>query len=353
MKIVFTTYLPTEGFDRLSEHELVFPQAAYATREELIAAIADADILVATFDYKVDAGILEHATKLQYIANFGSGYNNIDLAYCAAHNVLITNTPAPVVEPTAEHALALMLGIAHRVAELDARLKAPLLSPPPGGRCAAADEERRSPRRAAVKGASLQPVRFGVMENLGVSLYGKTLGIVGMGNIGKALARRAVACGMRIIYHNRNKAPFLFPPQGERCHADEPKYVSFDELLLSSDFVSLNLPYTPETHHLISTAEFEKMKPTAILINTARGAHVDEQALIVALRDGQIAAAALDVYEHEPQIADELKALPNVLLSPHIGTGTIDGRLAMCACVTDNILAFFHGNHTEMNIVNP
>ncbi len=328
MKIVFTTYLPTEGFTRLSEHELVFPQAAYATREELIATIADANILVATFDYKVDAGILEHAAKLQYIANFGSGYNNIDLAYCAAHNVLITNTPAPVVEPTAEHALALMLGIAHRVAELDARLRYSMLD------------------------TRFSIVQFGVMENLGVSLYGKTLGIVGMGNIGKALARRAVACGMRIIYHNRNKAPFLFPPQGERCHADEPKYVSFDELLQSSDFVSLNLPYTPETHHLISTAEFEKMKPTAILINTARGAHVDEQALIVALRDGQIAAAALDVYEHEPQIADELKALPNVLRSPHIGTGTIDGRLAMCECVSDNILAFAHNEHDRMNLVN-
>ncbi len=348
MKIVFTTYLPTEGFARLSEHELVFPQAAYATQEELIAAIADAEILVATFDYKVDAGILEHAAKLQYIANFGSGYNNIDLAYCAAHNILITNTPAPVVEPTAEHALALMLGIAHRVAELDARLRAPLLSPPLGGGCAASDEARHSPRRAAVKGESLQLVRFGVMENLGVSLYGKTLGIVGMGNIGKALARRAVACGMRIIYHNRT-APQ--PPEGGVCSVDAPQYVSFEELLRTADFVSLNLPYTPETHHLISTAEFEKMKHSAILINTARGAHVDEQALIVALRDGQIAAAALDVYEHEPQIADELKALPNVLLSPHIGTGTIDGRLAMCECVSDNILAFVHNEHEKMNLI--
>ncbi len=318
MKIVFTTYLPTEGFTRLSEHELVFPQAAYATREELIATIADANILVATFDYKVDAGILEHATQLQYIANFGSGYNNIDLAYCAAHNILITNTPAPVVEPTAEHALALMLGIAHRVAELDARLRYSMLD------------------------TRFSIVQFGVMENLGVSLYGKTLGIVGMGNIGKALAKRAIACGMRIIYHNRKPATNL---------DFEAEYVSFDELLLSSDFVSLNLPYTPETHHLISTAEFEKMKPTAILINTARGAHVDEQALIVALRDGQIAAAALDVYEHEPQIADELKALPNVLLSPHIGTGTIDGRLAMCECVSDNILAFLNHEHDKMNLI--
>ncbi len=327
MKIVFTTYLPVEGFTRLSEHNLVFPQAAYATREELKNAIIDADILVATFDYKVDASILEHAAKLQYIANFGSGYNNIDLAYCAAHNILITNTPAPVVEPTAEHALTLMLGIAHRVAELDYRLR------------------------------HTNDVQFGVMNNLGVSLYGKTLGIIGMGNIGKALAKRAIACGMQIIYHNRKPINSDYSTSRDECSASSPKSVSplyiesIDELLAQSDFISLNLPYTPQTHHLISTAEFKQMKPTAILINTARGAHVDEQALIHALQTKQIAAAALDVYEHEPQIADELKALPNVLLSPHIGTGTIDGRLAMCECVTDNILAFLNNEHDKMNLV--
>ncbi len=342
MRIVFTTSLPEAGFARLAGHELVFPTAAYCAREELMERIVDAEILVATFDYKVDSEVLERAQRLRYIANFGSGYNNIDVAYCAAHGILVTNTPAPVVEPTAEHALALMLGIAHRVAELDARLRAPSDSPHWGREGTVADEKRRA------NGASLQPVTFGVMENLGVSLYGKTLGIVGMGNIGKALARRAVACGMRIIYHNRKPIAVSLSPLGI---SPEPEYVSMDELLRTADFVSLNLPYTPETHHLISTAELEKMQPTAILINTARGAHVDEQALIVALRDGQIAAAALDVYEHEPQIADELKALPNVLLSPHIGTGTIDGRLAMCECVSDNILAFTAGKKSEMNIV--
>ncbi len=312
MKIAFTTSLPKAGFTRLQEHELLFPTSAYCTREELTQNITHADILVATFDYKVDKDILQYAQQLKYIANFGSGYNNIDLAYCAAQGILVTNTPAPVVEPTAEHALALMLGIAHRVAELDYRLR------------------------------HTNDVQFGVMNNLGVSLYGKTLGIIGMGNIGKALAHRAIACGMKIIYHNRKPATNL------DFKAD---YVSFNDLLAQSDFVSLNLPYTLDTHHLISTAEFKQMKPTAILINTARGAHVDEQALIHALQDKQIAAAALDVYEHEPQIADELKALPNVLLSPHIGTGTIDGRLAMCECVTDNILAFQQGKREEMNLV--
>ncbi len=313
MKILFTTYLPAEGFTRLSEHELVMPHTAYTTREELMAEIQDADILVATFDYKVDEDILTCGKQLRYIANFGSGYNNINLAYCAEKGILVTNTPDPVIEPTAEHTLALMLSIAHRVAELDFRLR------------------------------HTNDVHFGVMNNLGVALYSKTLGIIGMGNIGKALARRAQACGMKIIYHNRKPATNL---------DFAAEYVPFDELLRTADFVSLNLPYTPQTHHLISTEEFEQMKPSAILINTARGAHVDEQALIHALQTKQIAAVALDVYEHEPQIANELKALPNVLLSPHIGTGTIDGRLAMCECVTDNILAFLQGKHEDMNIIN-
>ncbi len=331
MKIVSTTYLPTQGFARLQDHELVFPVMGYFSREELMEHIIEADILIATFDYKVDTSILEKAAKLRYIANFGSGYNNIDIAYARDHGILVTNTPQPVIEPTAEHTLALMLGIAHRVAELDCRLRtAPFPFPPQGEGYDA-----------------VEPVKFGVMENLGTSLYGKTLGIVGMGNIGKALARRAQACGMKIIYHNRKPIEVL----SLKSEVLSPTYVSFDELLERADFVSLNLPYTPETHHLISTAQFEKMKPTAILINTARGAHVDEQALIVALRTGQIAAAALDVYEHEPEIAEELKVLPNVLLSPHIGTGTIEGRLDMCECVTDNILAYLNNEHNKMNLI--
>ncbi len=335
MKIVSTTYLPAQGFARLQDHELVFPATGYFSREELMEHIAEADILIATFDYKVDAAILEKAKKLRYIANFGSGYNNIDLGYAREHRILVTNTPAPVIEPTAEHALALMLGIAHRVAELDYRLRV---------------RKSVSDKSVSDKAVSDKAVKFGVMENLGTSLYGKTLGIVGMGNIGRALARRAEACGMKIIYHNRKPIEVLKSVSDKSVSAE---YVaSVDELLERADFVSLNLPYTPETHHLISTAQFEKMKPTAILINTARGAHVDEQALIVALREGKIAAAALDVYEHEPQIAEELKALPNVLLSPHIGTGTIEGRLEMCECVTDNILAYLNNEHDKMNLIN-
>ena len=188
---------------------------------------------------------------------------------------------------------------------------------------------------------------FGVMNNLSHSLYGKTLGIIGMGRIGQALARRAVASGMRIVYHNRR-------PLGDeamRLLGYDASFVSKDELLRTADFVSLNLPYTPEVKHLIGTTELRMMKSTAYLINTARGAHVDEEALVKALKEGEIAGAAMDVYEHEPKIHPELLTLDNVVLSPHTGTGTWEGRIAMCENVAENILAFMNNEINKMNIV--
>ena len=189
------------------------------------------------------------------------------------------------------------------------------------------------------------------MNNLSHSLYGKTLGILGMGRIGQALARRAAASGMRIIYHNRHEI------NGDALKAlnggnDEMvKYVDFQTLLQDSDYLSLNLPYTPQVHHIIGKPELGMMKRSAYLINTARGAHVDEAALVEALKSGIIAGAALDVYEFEPQISPELLKLPNVVLSPHTGTGTWEGRIAMCENVCDNILAFAEGRTKDMNVV--
>ena len=291
------------------------PAMPYASKEESRTQLANADVLISTFDFAVDSELLQMAPQLKLIANFGVGFNNIDLDYAREHGITVTNTPGPVIEPTAEHTLALMLTLAHRTAELDRKMR------------------------------QTDDIRFGVMNNLGVSLYGKTLGIIGMGNIGQSLAKRAVACGMTIIYHNRHRLPEAIEKQYGA------QYVSQDELLQTADFVSLNLPYTPQTRYLIGEKEFDMMKPTALLINTARGAHVSEKALINALRNGTIAGAALDVYEHEPQISTELKTLDNVVLSPHIGTGTIDGRLDMCECVTDNILAFAADQRERMNIV--
>ena len=302
MRIAFTTELPAEGLTRLSAHTL------YAPLEE-------ADILVSTFDKAVTAQMIASAPHLRLIANFGAGYNNIDLAACRSRNIRVTNTPQPVIEPTAELAFALMTTVARRVAEFDRALR--------NGTC--------------------QPMA--VMNNLSHSLYGKTLGIIGMGRIGQALARRAVASGMTVIYHNRHRLPENIEKQYNATYAD------FQTLLQDSDFVSLNLPYTPEVHHIIGQQELGMMKRSAYLINTARGAHVDEQALVHALQNKIIAGAAMDVYEHEPQITPELLQLDNAVLSPHTGTGTWEGRIAMCENVADNILAFINNDNDKMNII--
>ena len=304
MKIAFTTSLPAEGFSRLAAHELYAP-------------LSEAEVLVSTFDYPVTREMIANAPHLQLITNFGVGFNNIDLDACRERGIRVTNTPQPVIEPTAELAFALMHDVARRTAEFDRKLRLGTADP------------------------------FGVMNNLSHSLYGKTLGIIGMGRIGQALARRAVASGMTVIYHNRR-------PLGDevmRLLGYEASYVSQEELLRTADFVSLNLPYTPEVKHLIGANELRMMKSTAYLINTARGAHVHEEALVQALKTGEIAGAAMDVYEHEPQIHPELLTLDNVVLSPHTGTGTWEGRIAMCENVCDNILAWEKQELHKMNIV--
>ena len=301
MKIAFTTELPREGFVRLAGHTL------YAPFEE-------ADILVSTFDYKVSGEMIAAMPNLKLIANFGAGYNNIDLEACKVRGIRVTNTPQPVIEPTAELAFALMIDIARRVSEFDRTVRA---------------------------GQAV----FGVMNNLSHSLYGKTLGILGMGRIGQALARRAKASGMTILYHNRHKL------SDEIEQKYDARYVDFQTLLQDSDYLSLNLPYTPDVHHIIGKPELGMMKRSAYLINTARGAHVDEAALVEALKSGIIAGAALDVYEHEPAVSPELLTLPNVVLSPHTGTGTWEGRIAMCENVCDNIISFIDGRINDMDIV--
>ena len=359
MKIVFTTTLPHEGFQRLANThgvQLVMPEKELLDIPSFIQSDnTDAEILVATFDYTVSKELIDNMPNLQLIANFGVGYNNIDLDACRARGIRVTNTPQPVIEPTAELAFALMIDIARRVSEFDRKIRG--------------------------IGPQTEPLRFGVMQNLSHSLYGKTLGIIGMGRIGLSLARRAIASGMKVIYHNRK--PYRTgealqdaelqdgqSPTGREALQDatlqngdkrlqdgqsptveSTQYVDFQTLLQDSDFVSLNLPYTPESHHIIGKPELGMMKRSAYLINTARGAHIDEKALIEALQSGIIAGAALDVYEHEPQINPELLTLDNIVLSPHTGTGTWEGRIAMCENVTDNILAFIHNEINKMNIV--
>lgn len=331
MKIIIDTMLPGEWFDRLAEHELIPDTALYGESsgcENVEKGNAlEAEVLTTNFYKPVRAELLDKLPNLRLVTQFGVGYDNIDVEECHRRGILVTNTPQPVIEPTAELCMALIMGIARRTAELDRKIRGYGLPATGNG------------------------IKFGLLENLGHSLYGKTLGIIGMGNIGRSVARRAIACGMKVIYHNRHEVT------GERLTregltSEQVHYVSQEELLRTADYVSLNLPYTAAVHHIIGERELKMMKKDAFLINTARGAHVDEEALIQALRENWIAGAALDVYEHEPQISDELKSLDNVLLVPHIGTGTWEGRKAMCDAMIDNIIAFAENRQKDMTIVN-
>lgn len=307
MKIVLTTRLPQEGFVALEGHDIVIPQNPIFTNEELMALLPDCDVLVPTYDYKITAEMIEAAKNLKLIANFGVGFNNIDLEAAKAKGIKVTNTVEPVIEPTAEQTFTLMMAVAHRTAELDRKMR------------------------------QTSDIKIGVMNNLGISLYGKTLGILGMGRIGRSVARRAIACGMRVVYHNRHR---LSPELEQGIEFVDDKMT----LIQQSDYLIPMVPYTKETHHLIDATVFAAMKQGAVLVNTSRGAVVDEAELIKALKSGKLWGAAMDVYEFEPKISPELLELDNVVMSPHIGTGTIDGRLAMCRRVAENILHVFSGN---------
>ncbi|MDD5185093.1 MAG: NAD(P)-dependent oxidoreductase [Paludibacter sp.] len=309
MRVLVSSRLLPEGFSDLKEHfNVVFPDAAVFTKEELINLMPGFDALVPTFQFKVDKEIIDAgAGRLKIIANYGVGYNNIDVEYATKQGIVVTNTPDPVIEPTAEHAFALMLAVVRRIPECDRKLRIP------------------------------GSIKWGVMENLGQTVYGKTLGIIGMGRIGQALARRALACGMSIVYFNRN------PLSSEIETNYKAKWLELDELLKISDIISLNLPFTPDTFHLINRSRLQQMKPTAILINTARGQVVDEQALVEALQNRRIYAAALDVFENEPNITPALLTMDNVILSPHNGSATVEARNEMCRFVSQNIIHFFDG----------
>lgn len=311
MKILVTYNLPRTPFNNLpADWELTFPQNEEMPREEIIRLLPEYDVLLTIFHSHspVDREIIDAGKRLRLISNYGVGYNNIDTAYAREKGIAVTNTPRSVCNPTAELAMALMLALARRVAECDRRIRT----------------EKES--------------LWGTMKNLGTSLENKTLGIVGMGNIGKNVARKAEAFGMRVIYYNR------------RTEVSGYRRVPLDTLLQEADFVSLHTPLTTETRHLIGARELSLMKPTAMLINTARGAVIDETALADALRQKRIAGAALDVFENEPHVTELLYRLDNVVLTPHIGTGTIDTRIAMAEEALANIRNFFQG--TPSNVVN-
>lgn len=309
MKILVTYNIPREPFRNLpSDWKITFPEKEMFTKTEIIQLLPDYDILLAIFCQPIDREILDAGKNLRLISNFGVGYNNIDIRYAREKGISVCNTPQSVCTPTAELCMALMLSAARRIPELDRRI--------------------RNEREAL----------WGVMKNLGTGLEGKTLGIIGMGRIGRNVACKAEAFGMKIVYYNRN------------TEVNGYTRTDLDTLLRESDFISLHTPLNDDSRHLIGKREFDLMKPSAFLINTARGSVVDEEALADALSKRIIRGAALDVFEQEPHITESLYQLDNVVLLPHVGTATIDGRIAMGEEALENIRRFLDGK--PVNIVN-
>ncbi len=272
-------------------------------RGELLQRAAGKAGLVTLLTDRIDDELLEAAgPSLRIVANYAVGYDNIDVAACSARGVLVANTPDVLTESTADMAWALMLAASRRVCEGDRFIR------------------------------SAEPWIWDPGMMLGWNVHHKVLGLVGFGRIAQAVAQRATGFGMRVIYASRSAAP---PETQQRLGAER---LGLEELLAEADCVSLHVPLTLETRHLIGAAELLRMKPTAVLVNTSRGPVVDEAALAAALRRRQIFAAGLDVYEREPAVPEELRELPNVVLAPHLGSASVETRLAMGMLAADNLL---------------
>ncbi|HEY9073343.1 MAG TPA: D-glycerate dehydrogenase, partial [Desulfobaccales bacterium] len=276
--------------------------------QELLGSLADKEGLLCTITDRIDAGLFEHAPALKVIANYGVGFEHIDLAGATKRGIVVTNTPGVLTEATADLALALILATARRVVEGDRRIR-------------------------EGKFQYWAPLLF-----LGQEVSGKTLGIIGLGRIGQAVAKRAAGFGLKIIYHSRTR---LQPGQEEEL---QDSYAPLETLLREADFVTLHVPLTPQTRHLIGRRELELMKPSAYLINTSRGPVVDEAALVAALRQGQLGGAGLDVYEREPELSPGLADLENAVLLPHLGSATVETRTRMAVMAAENLLAGLRGD---------
>jgi len=284
--------------------------------EALARRLEGKDGVMCALTDRIDDKLLSRCPKLKAVANIAVGYNNIDLPACTARGVMATNTPGVLDDSTADLAWALILGAARRLTELERRVRAG------------------------------EWTGWRLKQWLGIDVHHATLGIFGMGRIGQAIARRAAGFEMKVLYHNRNRVDSDIE---RRLNAT---YVTQDELLRQSDFVVLQVPYSPETHHMIGARELKLMKPTAILINSTRGGVVDDAALVVALKSGVIRAAGLDVFENEPRLNPEFLWLDNVVLMPHIGSSTEATRRAMAMTAARNLVAALTGGKPP-NLLNP
>ncbi|MEN3008594.1 glyoxylate reductase [Pseudothermotoga sp.] len=301
-----------EKFDvEVSDYDGVIP------RKMLLEKVKGVDAILSLLTDAIDAEVMDAAgPNLKIVANYAVGYNNIDVEEATKRGILVTNTPGVLTETTADLAWALMMAIARRIVEAD-----------------------RFVREGKFRG-------WEPMLLLGTDVYGATLGIVGFGRIGQAMARRALGFGMKVLYHDNARVPEQIEKELKATYVDLPT------LLKESDFVSLHVPLTKETHHLIGEKELKMMKKGAYLINTARGPVVDEKALVKALKEGWIKGAALDVFENEPEVEPELLKLDSVVLAPHIASASYATRSKMSIMAAENIIKALNGE-VPPNLVNP
>ncbi|MFW9923110.1 MAG: 2-hydroxyacid dehydrogenase [Candidatus Thorarchaeota archaeon] len=310
-KVLLTRRIPQKAIDFLLENDIdlqINLEDKVMTKKEIIEGIKGKDGMICLLTDPIDAEIMDAAGKqLQVIANYAVGYNNIDVAAATERGIPVTNTPGVLTNATADLTMALMFSIARRIVESD-----------------------KYTREGKFKG-------WGPMLHLGNEIFGKTLGLIGCGRIGSAVAYRAArGFNMKVLYYDTHRKPELEKELGMQ-------FSSIDEILQQADYISLHVPLTDETHHLIGEKEMLKMKPTAYIINTSRGPVFDEEALVKILTEQKIAGAALDVYENEPEIHPGLKKLDNVVITAHIGSATTEARTKMGMIAAENLLAVLKG----------
>ncbi len=315
---VFIDYpLPGNAIEKLKEKcEVVVNQKEKLTKKELKQAIADVDGFICLLTDKVDKSIINAGKKLKVISNYAVGFDNIDVKAATKKKIAVTNTPGVLTQAVAEHTFALLMAISRRIVE--------------------ADKLTRKGKYPGWKPDLL----------LGAQLQGKTLGIIGMGRIGTVVAKIATrGYGMKVVYYSQHR-----DEAGEK--ETGAIYTTFEDVLCTSDFVSLHVPLNEKTRHLIGEKQLAMMKPTAYLINTSRGGVIDENALVNALQNKTITGAALDVFEFEPKLSKGLKELDNVVLTPHIASATLEARSGMAEMAVENLLAVLEGRK-PLSIVNP
>jgi glyoxylate reductase len=317
-QVLITRRLPEPALDvvRQACEVQLDPQDRHLTPEALRQAVRGKAGIICLVTDAIDAPVLEAGAALKVVANVAVGYDNIDVPTATRRGIAVTNTPGVLTDTTADFTWGLLLSIARRISEADRYVRAGKWK------------------------------EWKLMVMLGHDVYGQTLGIIGMGRIGQAVARRAQGFGMRLLYHNRQRLdPALEADLGAT-------WVALPELLQQADFVSLHVPLSADTTHLIGASELRMMRPSAYLINTARGPIVDEPALIRALQEDWIAGAALDVFEQEPQVPQALQELENVVLVPHIGSASVATRTKMAVMAAQNLLAALRGEPPP-HVVNP